>query len=953
MLSRGISLAAASATSCAKTSSHALAGTRHAAALIGRTTSLSKAVVPSYATSRSMASTSVCYRGQSSFKSSDRSRSGSKSSSYPRRQETDAQRLKREKRDFFMKRAQERREHVFEGFHLPTPPTGQEVARSLVQQITALSDTTPAKGSDRSASGQTPASSSDGSLHLPARLTSYGLKGRALELLLQHEQPRLNSTQGNKEHPRTTSRADTARRDEANAARLFSIWAQEAYDLIPHLGLRYDAKREGKGTDTNGSNVSSRKKLAFSGIGDVVSSYTIEGESCLSRFCMSAFLDWVESGLEGLLQSSTMTSAEQGVTGEDATEIALVLSRLRSLRSLVDMRLPVHRYATARTLIRQIHLHVGPTNSGKTHGALVALSKAKTGVFAGPLRLLAHEVWDRFNSGTISPGVAPRACNLVTGEEQRTVDVNAGLSSCTVEMASLSRGVDVAVVDEIQMIGDPQRGYAWTDAVLGLPAKEIHLCGEASTIPLIRRIAEACGDELTVHEYQRLTPLTIADESINDDLSKIRTGDCIVAFSRSGIFELKREIEQKTGLRCAVAYGALPPETKAEQAKLFNEGKLDVMVASDAIGMGLNLKIKRVIFDTMSKWNGREQVTLSASQIKQIAGRAGRYGTKRADNQPDGGIVTTRHEDELEILQQALESPLNPVDRAAIQPRSESIAAMAAMLPPLNPARTAASRSDHDDKFSGGANITTPPSAAKKNFRTLSEIYTDVSLLSRIDSSTYFVSDFSQQHTISPVVESASRSLLTVVEREKFANAPANTRDERLMAFLSACVADFSTGGLVRFDHCAAGLGMLEVETASLDAMDEASRCKLRQFPDRYEGEDKAGKSKTTEQQPLAAYLGPNHELLNSSTLMLLESLHRSMSLYLWLSFRFPLAFCYRLDMDARKKRVEDAIEFVLEGIRFGRARRLRALGRTDEAERIFTKPTWKRQREAGRAEAP
>ncbi len=156
----------------------------------------------------------------------------------------------------------------------------------------------------------------------------------------------------------------------------------------------------------------------------------------------------------------------------------------------MDLRFPVHRYPRARTLTRSIHLHVGPTNSGKTHGALVALSKARTGVFAGPLRLLAHEVWDRFNSGTVSPGVAARACNLVTGEEQRTVDPLAGLISCTVEMVSTQRGVDVGVIDEIQMIGDPQRGYAWADAVMGLAAKELHLCGEASVIPLIENLAK-------------------------------------------------------------------------------------------------------------------------------------------------------------------------------------------------------------------------------------------------------------------------------------------------------------------------------------------------------------------------------------------------------------------------------------------------------------------------------
>ena len=166
-------------------------------------------------------------------------------------------------------------------------------------------------------------------------------------------------------------------------------------------------------------------------------------------------------------------------------------------------------------------------------------------------------------------------------------------------------------------------------------------------MPLLERIAALCGDELHVHEYHRLTPLAVASESLRSDLSRIQPGDCLVAFSRSAIFQLKQQVEARTGLQCAVAYGALPPETKSEQAKLFNAGKLDVMVASDAIGMGLNLRIKRIVFDTLSKWNGTERVPLSLSQIKQIAGRAGRYGTSHSGV---GGEVLTRHEHEMETL---------------------------------------------------------------------------------------------------------------------------------------------------------------------------------------------------------------------------------------------------------------------------------------------------------------
>lgn len=271
-------------------------------------------------------------------------------------------------------------------------------------------------------------------------------------------------------------------------------------------------------------------------------------------------------------------------------------SRLTEILSLTDLTsVPSRSYTAARELRRHFHLHIGPTNSGKTYNALRALSSAQSGMYAGPLRLLAHEVWDRMNRGTVA-GLEEgkgRACNLITGEERRIVDPTAGLTSCTVEMLSLTEPVDVAVIDEIQMIGDPQRGGAWTTAVMGLLAKEIHLCGEETVVHLIERMVAAMGDKLTIHRYERLTPLHVAEESLEGDLRGIEAGDCLVSFSRSGIFNLKRNIEAQAGKRCAVVYGALPPETRSEQARLFNErgNGVDVMVASDAVGMGLNLYV--------------------------------------------------------------------------------------------------------------------------------------------------------------------------------------------------------------------------------------------------------------------------------------------------------------------------------------------------------------------------
>jgi ATP-dependent RNA helicase SUPV3L1/SUV3 len=304
-----------------------------------------------------------------------------------------------------------------------------------------------------------------------------------------------------------------------------------------------------------------------------------------------------------------------------------VLGSIRAIHEAADVSHPHEHYPSARRMRRRIIMHVGPTNSGKTHHALRALAAARSGVYAGPLRLLAHEIWARLNAGQIVPaGVDPdtlppamavpddqtgfdvsvgsesavrkdgdprfaRACNMITGEEMRIVEEGAPLLACTIEMMSVEKHVAVAVIDEIQLLGDEQRGGAWTSAVLGVCADEVHLCGEESAVPIVREMLAATGDHLEIRRYERLTPLRVAEKSLNGDLRKVEKGDCVVAFSRTHIFGVKETIEKETGMKCAVAYGALPPEIRSEQAALFNDpdSGYDVLVGSDAVGMGLNL----------------------------------------------------------------------------------------------------------------------------------------------------------------------------------------------------------------------------------------------------------------------------------------------------------------------------------------------------------------------------
>jgi ATP-dependent RNA helicase SUPV3L1/SUV3 len=288
----------------------------------------------------------------------------------------------------------------------------------------------------------------------------------------------------------------------------------------------------------------------------------------------------------------------------------------------VSISNPAEWYPAARRLKRKIILHVGPTNSGKTYNALQRLRESNNGLYAGPLRLLAREVYHRFKSEGLR-------CNLVTGEEVvQDLDEfgnKAPLSCSTVEMVDLNTEFEVAVIDEIQMIGDKQRGWAWTNALMGVRAQEVHLCGEASIVDLVKKISEFTGDEVVVKEYKRLGRLKMEDKHLINHLSDLKKGDCVVVFSKKRILKYKADIERQTKLKAGVIYGALPAETRTEQARKFNEGEYDVLVASDAIGMGLNLRIKRVIFDNHNKFNGAKMTKIPIPHIKQIGGRAGRY----------------------------------------------------------------------------------------------------------------------------------------------------------------------------------------------------------------------------------------------------------------------------------------------------------------------------------------
>lgn len=360
-----------------------------------------------------------------------------------------------------------------------------------------------------------------------------------------------------------------------------------------------------------------------------------------------------------------------------AKQIFPHLDCMDDLKKISDLREPANWYQAARAMNRKIIFHSGPTNSGKTYHAMERFLEAKSGIYCGPLKLLATEVYQKSNQrGT--------PCDLVTGEE-RSFAFNAENPSshvaCTVEMTSLTTPYEVAIIDEIQQIRDPQRGWAWTRALLGLMADEIHVCGEFGAVELIKRLCETMSEDVDVKKYNRLTPLTVEKRALTS-LKNVMPGDCIVCFSKNDIYTISKKIEA-LGKEVAIIYGTLPPGTKLAQAAKFNDpaNSCKIMVATDAIGMGLNLSIRRIIFyslikTSMNEKGEREMDVISVSSALQIAGRAGRFGT-----QWEEGYVTTFKPEDLPKLTEILAQSPEPLVKAGLHPTADQIELYAYHLP--------------------------------------------------------------------------------------------------------------------------------------------------------------------------------------------------------------------------------------------------------------------------------
>lgn len=321
----------------------------------------------------------------------------------------------------------------------------------------------------------------------------------------------------------------------------------------------------------------------------------------------------------------------------------------KQIVELVPAR-PEMEFPKAREMNRHFILHIGPTNSGKTYHALERLKDASSGVYLGPLRLLALEVYERMKEyGT--------PCTMLTGQEC-IEEPDSRITASTIEMLDIDKEYEIAVVDEVQMVADELRGHSWTRAILGVRAKEIHLCMSPAAEEVVKHLIELGNGTYEVCRYERKTPLELEEKPITfpDD---VQDGDALIVFSKKAVLNVAGRLESQE-IAASVIYGSLPPEIRRRQMHLFNSGKTKVVVSTDAIGMGLNLPVRRIVFMEIEKYDGNTTRALDISEIKQIAGRAGRYGLY------ESGYVTAMDEQKLRFLKRQWNNEEQPIGHVSL-----------------------------------------------------------------------------------------------------------------------------------------------------------------------------------------------------------------------------------------------------------------------------------------------
>jgi ATP-dependent RNA helicase SUPV3L1/SUV3 len=255
---------------------------------------------------------------------------------------------------------------------------------------------------------------------------------------------------------------------------------------------------------------------------------------------------------------------------------------------------------------------LGPTNTGKTFLAIETLLSFDSGMIGFPLRLLAREVYDK-----IIEKVSPEKVALITGEE-KIIPTNAKYFLCTVESMPINKNLDFVGIDEIQMCADHERGHIFTDRLLNLRGEKLTMFMGSNTI---KNIINKLGEDTEFINRDRLSKLSYVGHK---KISRINRKTAIIAFSTEEVYAIAELVRRQKG-GAAIVMGSLSPKTRNAQVELYQSGDVDFLVATDAIGMGINMDLENVYFSNLKKFDGKKLRRLNLSEIGQIAGRAGRY----------------------------------------------------------------------------------------------------------------------------------------------------------------------------------------------------------------------------------------------------------------------------------------------------------------------------------------
>ena len=255
---------------------------------------------------------------------------------------------------------------------------------------------------------------------------------------------------------------------------------------------------------------------------------------------------------------------------------------------------------------------LGPTNTGKTYLAIETMLSFDSGMIGFPLRLLAREVYDKIIKKININKVA-----LITGEE-KIIPLNAKYFLCTVESMPINKHLDFVAIDEIQMCADHERGHIFTDRLLNLRGEKLTMLMGSSTI---KNIITKLDEDTEFINRDRLSKLSYVGHK---KISRIDRKTAIIAFSTEEVYAIAELVRRQKG-GAAIVMGSLSPKTRNAQVELYQSGDVDFLVATDAIGMGINMSLENVYFSNLKKFDGKKLRRLNSSEIGQIAGRAGRY----------------------------------------------------------------------------------------------------------------------------------------------------------------------------------------------------------------------------------------------------------------------------------------------------------------------------------------